>query len=108
MGYRPLATLVAAAATLLVVFAVGRAHAPARIAPVQGRAAAGNLAAAKAESGALPKPHASLATPAGTLRIVQPELVAATFGQPIRFELTVGDAAADGSLSVAVPARWRG
>ena len=110
MGSRACATLVAAAIALGVVFSVARSHAAdQRQSAGYGRAAAASpdaLEAAREESGALPAPHASLSTPAGTLRIVQPELVAATFGQPIRFELTVDDTPADGTLSVAIPARW--
>ena len=111
MASRRLATLAVAAMSALAVFTAARAHAPSpeRIAAA-GRAAGAHapaLVAAKREQANLPAPVAIVETPAGTLRVVQPELVAATFGQKIRFELTVEGSAPDGSLHVGIPARWR-
>ena len=65
------------------------------------------LLIAKRESGVKGTPNATVETPAGALRIVNPELVAAKFGQAIRFELTAARDVSQGSVEVGIPARWR-
>jgi PKD domain-containing protein len=92
---------------LAAVFALVVGSAQALNAPAPPRHGGDSLLAAKEESGLQGIPDAAVETPAGKLRILNPELVAATFGQAIRFELTVARDVSQGSVSVTIPERWR-
>jgi hypothetical protein len=85
----------------LFALVVGSAHA--LDAPGPPKRGGDTLLIAKRESGVTGTPDAAIGTPAGALRIVNPELVAAKFGQAIRFELTVAHDVTQGSVVVTMP-----
>jgi hypothetical protein len=89
----------------LFALVVGSAHALNAAEPP--RHGGNSLLVAKRESGLQGMPDATLETPAGPLRILNPELVAATFGQAIRFELTVARDVSQGSVDITIPEGWR-
>jgi hypothetical protein len=89
----------------LFALIVGSAHALNAAEPP--RHGGSSLLVAKRESGLQGMPDATLETPAGPLRILNPELVAATFGQAISFELAIARGVSQGSVDITIPERWR-